>query len=93
LLVDENDTSWQLLLRYGELNRYGLPDPYNTLSPTRQDLASVDVSHSRAFRYGVIAIGAGVERIDDAQSQQADTDVRAFLEWRSPMAVLRNRKL
>jgi hypothetical protein len=84
LLADENDTSWQLLLRYGELNRYGLPDPGNALSPTRQELASVDVSHSRAFRYGVIAIGAGVERIDDAVSRKADTDVRAFMEWRTP---------
>jgi hypothetical protein len=83
LLADENDTSWQLLLRYGELNRYGPPDTGNTLSPTRQDLAGVDVSHSRAFRYGVIAIGAGVERVDDAVSQRADTDVRAFMEWRT----------
>ena len=82
-LVDEADTQWQLLARFGELNRGGAPDARNTLTPTPQDIASLDLSHSRVFRYGVIDIGAGVERIDDTVSGQSDNDVRAFIQWRT----------
>jgi hypothetical protein len=83
LLLDEDGTSWQLLMRYGDLNRDGLPDPFNTLTPSSQELASLDVSHSRVFRYGVLDFGVGFERIDDATSGQSDSDARAFIQWRT----------
>jgi hypothetical protein len=83
ILVDEADTQWQLLARFGELNRGGAPDARNTLTPTPQDIASLDLSHSRVFRFGVIDIGAGYERIDDTVSGQTDNDVRAFIQWRT----------
>ena len=83
MLIDRNNTEWQALLRYGELNRGGAADAGNSLTPTKQDLLSLDVSYSRAFRYGVVAVGAGIERIDDALSAQTDNNVRAFIQWRS----------
>jgi hypothetical protein len=83
LLVDHDETRWQALLRYGELNRGGTPDPAHSLTPTKQNLASLDISHSRTFRYGVVEIGAGVERIDDAVSGRTDQNVRAFIQWRT----------
>ena len=72
-----------MLLRYGELNRGGSPDIRNSLTPTRQDIASLDLTHSRAFTYGQLEIGLSLERTDDESSGQTRNDGRAFLQWRS----------
>lgn len=77
LLIDGAETSWNVLARYGDLNRGGAPDPRNTVTAVPQDLASLDVSWSREFRYGVIELGAGVEHTED-------TDTRAFIRWHTP---------
>ena len=76
MLMDDAGTRWNLLVRYGELNRGGAPDPRNSVTAVPQDLASLDLAWSRDFRFGVIEAGAGVERT-------GDTDVRGFLQWRS----------
>lgn len=81
LLIDNDEARWQALVRQGELNRGGAPDTRNSLTPTKQDLLSFDVSHSRIFRYGVVEIGAGIERIDDSVSDQTDNNIRAFIQW------------
>jgi hypothetical protein len=82
ILADDRETQWQLLFRWGELNRGGAPDPRNTLTPTRQDLASVDLSYSHGFRVGVIDLGAGFEQLDHSLSGRRDSDFRAFVRWR-----------
>jgi hypothetical protein len=83
LLVNEKETRWHALLRYGALNRGGSPDARNSLTPTRQDIASVDLTHSRIFTYGQIEVGLGIERTDDESSGQTSNGGRAFLQWRS----------
>ena len=83
LLVDGDDTRWQAVVRVGDLNRGGRPDARNSLTATKQELLSIDLSHSRAFRYGIIEVGAGLERIDDAVSGQSDNSARAFIQWRT----------
>jgi hypothetical protein len=82
MLLDDAGTHWSVLARYGELNRGGAPDTRNSLTASRQDIASLDVSWGRLFRYGVIELGAGMERLEDMQSQ-TDNDVRAYIQWRS----------
>ena len=82
-MVDDNDNRWHALLRYGELNRGGAPDSSHSLTPTPQDLVSVDVSHSRVFSFGVIEVGAGYERVDDDASATSSSDGRLYLQWRS----------
>lgn len=83
MMVDERDTQWRLLLRFGELNRGGPPDTRNSLTATPQDIASIDLSHSRVFSFGVIDAGIGYETIDDAASGESLNDGRAYLQWRS----------
>ena len=61
-MVDASDNRWHALLRYGELNRGGSPDSGHSLTPTPQDLVSIDISHSRVFSFGVIDVGAGYEQ-------------------------------
>ncbi len=84
ILADAQETQWYALVRYGALNRGGTPDSRNSLTPTRQDIASIDLTHRRNFQYGQIEIGVGFERIDDELSGQTSNDGRAFLQWRSP---------
>ncbi len=83
LLVDDAAMQWQALVRYGKLNRGGAPDERNSLTPTPQEIASIDLTHSRFFRYGEIRVSLGLERIDDTASGQTRDDVRAYLEWRN----------
>lgn len=83
VLVNDEETQWVALFRYGRLNRGGGPDSRNSLTPTRQDIVSLDISHSRVFRYGQIDIGLGFEQLDDIVSDDTSKEVRAFLQWRS----------
>ena len=83
ILVDGEDTQWRGLLRAGELNRGGSPDPFHSLTPTPQDIVSIDVSHSRVLYFGVIDAGAGYEWIDDDASGDSDSDARFYVQWRS----------
>ncbi len=82
-LIDRDETQWHALLRYGELNRGGAPDDRNSLTPTLQTVISVDLMHSRVFRFGVIELGAGFEQLDDEATGISDTSGRAYLHWRS----------
>ena len=83
VLVDSEDTQWHALLRVGDLNRAGSPDSANTLTPTPQELLSIDLSHSRVFSFGVIEAGVGYEQIDDTASGDSLNDGRVYLQWRS----------
>ncbi len=83
ILLDDQETQWHVLLRYGALNRGGSPDLRNSLTATRQDIASLDLTHARVFTYGRIEIGLGLKRTDDEPSGDISNDGRAFLQWRS----------
>ncbi len=82
-MVDENDSQWRALLRFGDLNRGGGADIGHSLTPTPQDLKSLDLSHSRVYSFGVIEAGFGYEQIDDLASGESLDDGRAYLQWRS----------
>ncbi|HNP63649.1 MAG TPA: capsule assembly Wzi family protein, partial [Woeseiaceae bacterium] len=83
LVVDEYDNQWRAILRFGELNRGGSPDASHSLTPEPQDIASIDISHSRLFAFGVVDAGVGFEQIDDAASGNSFSNTRFYLQWRS----------
>jgi hypothetical protein len=83
VLVDADDTQWRALIRLGELNAGGSADSRHTLTPTSQDITSIDLAHSRAYWFGVLEIGAGYEAIDDEVSGSSSSDGRVYLQWRS----------
>ncbi len=82
-LVDTEDTQWRGVVRFGELNRGGAPDSSHSLTPTPQDILSIDLAHSRTFSFGTIEIGAGYEELDDEASGETFSDGRFYLQWRS----------
>lgn len=83
LMVDDTDTQWRALLRYGDVNRGGAYDIQHALTPTPQEIVSLDISHSRAFSFGVIDLGVGHEQIDDIVSGDSPSETRFYLQWRS----------
>lgn len=87
VLVSELDKQWEFLLRTGDLNRGGEPDEYNTLTPTKLEIRSVDLTHRRALgengQYGWIDIGLGYASIDDPVNADSDSEMRGFITWRS----------
>ncbi len=83
VMLDEADTRWRFLARYGKLNRGGAPDPRNTLTPTPQDIVSVDISHSRVVPFGLVDVGIGYESVDDELSASGRDEARFYVQWRS----------
>jgi hypothetical protein len=80
-------TTWQFLVRLGDLNRDGLANERNlrnTVTPTPQELMSADIQFGTSTRFGRFEIGVGYEEIDDEASGLKTDDTRAFLSWTSP---------
>jgi hypothetical protein len=84
VLANTDASTWQFLLRSGDLNRGGLPDARNTLTPTPQEIMSADIQFGTVTRLGRFEFGLGYEEIDDAASGLGADDFRAFLSWASP---------
>ena len=83
LMVDDTGREWRATLRFGDLNRGGAADPVHTLTPTSQDIVSLDVSHRRVFSLGVVDVGVGYTDVDDLASGVSTSDGRLYLQWRS----------
>jgi hypothetical protein len=79
--VQPGGHSWNLTLRYMELNRAGAPDARHTLTATPQELADVQLTHDRLTRFGRLHVGLGVSRLDDEASGESSTDVTGFVQW------------
>jgi hypothetical protein len=73
--------SWNLSLRYIEINRAGAASPLHSLSPTPQELADLQLSHTRTTGFGQFHIGLGLSRLDDQVSGGSSDDVSAFVQW------------
>jgi hypothetical protein len=82
-LVQSAGHSWNVSLRYMEINRLGEPNPRHTLTPTPQDLIDVQISHDRMTRFGRFYAGLGYSRLDDEATASTNSDVTGFIQWSS----------
>jgi hypothetical protein len=82
VMIDPDATEWRVLLRAGELNDERT-DLRHTLTPTPQDIASIDIAHARSFSFGRLELGLGYEQIDDLASGEDEGNVRVYLQWQS----------
>ena len=82
-LVQSSGHSWNILIRYMEINRVGAPNPRHTLSATPQEVSDIQISHSRITQFGTFRIGLGLSQTDDAASASTSSDSSAFLQWSS----------
>ena len=82
-LVQSGGQTWNISLRYMKLNRIGAAQPRHTLSSTPQELTDFQVTYSVDTRRGNIFAGLGYARLEDSATQSTDSDVSAFVQWRS----------
>ena len=80
-LVQSAGHTWNVILRYMEINREGQPNPRHTLSPTPQDRIDIQVSHERTTRFGRFHLGIGYDYLDDKASGMDFSDVTGFIRW------------
>jgi hypothetical protein len=78
--VSPDGNTWQVLGRLGELNRVG-PEPDHTVAPFPQDMASIDIEHTRVTKIGQFKFGFGYERREDKASGANSAETRGFLQW------------
>ncbi len=81
--IDEEDSRWRFLARFGKLNRGGATDSRNTVTATPQDIVSLDISHSRVVPFGLLDVGVGYETVDDVLSTATRDEARFYVQWRS----------
>ena len=83
MLSSVDSSQWDVLARFGALNRGGLADVRNSLTQQRQDIASIDFSYRRAFTFGRVSMGLGIERLETEYSGEKNNEGRVFLQWQS----------
>ena len=84
IAVSPAGNTWQVLGRYGDLNRGGTMSREHSVADDSQELASIDIMHSRDTRFGRFDIGVGFERREDEATNDNTRDSRGYLRWTSP---------
>jgi hypothetical protein len=82
-LVQSAGPVWNASLRYMEINREGSPNSRHTLTPTRQDMYDLQISHERLTHYGRFHAGLGYSCTDDQATGISNSDVSGFIQWSS----------
>ena len=80
-LVQSAGHTWNVSLRYMQINQEGSPDPNHSLSPTPQDRADVQLSHDRLTHFGRFHVGVGYNYVDDEVSGVTTSDFTGFIRW------------
>ncbi len=83
ILIDEADTRWRVLVRFGDLNLDGPPDARHTLTRTPQEIVSLDLAHSRVVPFGLVDVGVGYEQVDNVNTGSSNDGARFYVQWRS----------
>lgn len=81
LYVDPRGTTWQGSVRSVDLNRAGLI-PHHPLVRSAAKAVDGDLSVTRAFGFGTLALGLGYS---DTRRGTYDSGFRGFLEWRTAL--------
>lgn len=81
-LVDTNESQWRAMIRSGTLNRGPGPDNRNSITPVPMDLTSIDLSHRRVFRFGLVEVGVGYEQTETSTGL-SNEGPRFHVQWRS----------
>ncbi len=79
LWVDASGNTWQVLGRRIEVNRSN--DRRNTVSPVKQDVYTLEVSHTRDFGFSQLTVGLGHEDGEFTASGMDFDETRVFANW------------
>ena len=82
-LVQSAGHSWNILLRYMEINRVGAPIQRHTISPTPQEQIDILLTHTGETSVGRFDLGLGYGQLDDAACNSSTDDVTEFFQRRT----------
>tara|TARA_R110002096_G_scaffold6305_4_gene29269 strand:- start:32875 stop:34347 length:1473 start_codon:yes stop_codon:yes gene_type:complete len=82
-LVQSAGHSWNISLRYMEINRNGVPDGRHTLSPVPVQIVDLQLSHQRSTPIGQFQIGLSLSDIDGTVAEHVSSDFAAYVQWSS----------
>jgi len=82
VVVSAEGNTWQVLGRFGDLNRVG-PELQHSVAQVPTEMASIDIQHTRMTKIGRFDIGLGFERREDMATGANTRDARGFLQWTS----------
>ena len=80
-LVQSAGHSWNILLRYMEINRVGAPNSCHSIPATPQELIDIQLNHNRDTAIGRFDIGPGHSHLDDTETDSSTDEVTAFIQW------------
>ena len=80
VVVSAEGNSWQVLGRFGDLNRVG-PELQHSVAQVPTEMASIDIQHTRMTKIGQFKLGLGFERREDRVTSANTRDARGFLQW------------
>ncbi len=80
VVVSAEGNSWQVLGRFGDLNRVG-PELQHSVAQVPTEMASIDIQHTRMTKIGQFKLGLGFERREDMVTSASTRDARGFLQW------------
>ena len=87
MVTQDNSNSWQLNLRYGNLNRKDAddgPDLNNSVATNKTRYREFLLTHRRNTGFGKLHLGAGYDYRKDTLTRITDDDFRVFLDWSMP---------
>lgn len=82
-LVQSAGHSWNISLRYMEINRFGAANARHTLSPVPVQIADLQLSHQRWTPLGQFRFGLGFSDIDGTVDEHVSSDFAAYVQWSS----------
>lgn len=82
-LVQSGGHSWNILLRYMEINRAGLSNSRHTLIAPPQDIVDVQITHRRSTSVGRFYAGIGFQDVGAQIPGSTGSGASVFLQWQS----------
>jgi hypothetical protein len=82
-LTRADGTRWAAQLRHAALDRYGAPDPFNTVTQGPSDFDSAEISWAGVLLKQNLALQLGYEKQEGAASDR--TGLFGFIQWRKSL--------
>jgi hypothetical protein len=80
-LVQSAGHSWNLLIRYMEINRTGVPNSPHPLFATLQDWFDLLLTRHRKTAFGRYSVGPVSRNVDSGLTGESSDDVTALIQW------------
>ena len=82
-LVQSDGHTWNVTLRFMDINRTDRPSSQHTITTTPQERIDAQLTHERETRFGRFYAGVGYASVEEAATGRSDSDMSFFFRWTS----------